>query len=85
VFQRWGLQRAPSQTPREFAQEAGERLADAAEQPRVRDAALRVIDVFYEVRFGGATLDACRSAAVEEALNHIQRATRQAANGSTAG
>jgi transglutaminase-like putative cysteine protease len=76
LFQRRGLRRIPSQTPREFAREAGARLAEATGQPQLRDAALCVSNAFYEVRFGGATLDDQQTAAVEDALHRIQQATR---------
>ena len=76
LFQRCGLYRGPGQTPREFACEAGGQLAEAADQPQLRDAALCVIDAFYEIRFGGATLDDRQTAAVDEALQSIQQAVR---------
>ncbi len=83
-YRRWesvlgqcGLHRAPCQTPREFACEVGGRLAEAAEQPQLRDAALRVVDAFYEIRYGGATLDDRQTAAIEDALSRFQHAARQ--------
>lgn len=76
LFQRRGLHRSPSQTPLEFAREAGGRLAEATGQPQLCDAALCVSNAFYEVRFGGATLDDEQTAAVEDALHRIQQATR---------
>jgi hypothetical protein len=76
LFQRWGWYRGPGQTPREFAREAGGRLAEAAGQPQLREAALCVSDAFYEVRFGGAALDDRQTAAVEEALRSLQLAAR---------
>jgi hypothetical protein len=43
----------------------------------LREAALCVIDAFYEIRFGGATLDDRQTAAVDEALQRIQQAVRE--------
>jgi protein-glutamine gamma-glutamyltransferase len=83
VFRRWGLDRHPCQTPREFAGEAGGRLAELAGQPHLRQAANRVIDAFYEVRFGGATLDDQQTADVEQALQHIQQAARRTSSNGT--
>jgi hypothetical protein len=79
LWQQWGLDRPACQTPREFARQHGSRLAELAGQPRLRDAANCVIDAFYQVRFGGATLDERQTAQVEDALDRLRQATRQAA------
>lgn len=84
VLRRWGLDRGTAQTPREFAQQAGGQLAEAAGEPQLREASQRVIDAFYQVRFGGAALDEPAVALVEDALARIQQAvrtTRGRANG----
>jgi protein-glutamine gamma-glutamyltransferase len=79
LWQQWGLDRPACQTPREFARQHGSRLAELAGQPQLRDAANCVIDAFYQVRFGGATLDERQAAQVEDALDRLRQATRQTA------
>ena len=79
LWQQWGLDRPACQTPREFARQHGSRLAELAGQPQLRDAANCVIDAFYQVRFGGATLDERQTAAVEDALHCLRQAARRTA------
>jgi protein-glutamine gamma-glutamyltransferase len=84
LWQQWGLDRPACQTPREFARQHGGRLAELAGQPQLRDAANCVIDAFYQVRFGGATLDERQTAQVEDALDRLRQATRQTAKAAEA-
>jgi transglutaminase-like putative cysteine protease len=79
LWQQWGLDRPACQTPREFARQHGSRLAALAGQPQLRDAANCVVDAFYQVRFGGATLDERQTAQVEDALDRLRQATRETA------
>jgi protein-glutamine gamma-glutamyltransferase len=76
VVRRWGLEREPAQTHREFARQAGARLAESAGQPQLRDAALCVADAFYQIRFGGDLLDDQQSVVVDDALSQLRLATR---------
>jgi hypothetical protein len=74
LLARDGPPRRTSQTPREFAQAAGRRLADLTGEPEVADLAVQVVDAYYCVRFGQPSVDRSQSAAVEEALERIRRA-----------
>jgi protein-glutamine gamma-glutamyltransferase len=76
LLQQGGLERPPAQTPREFANHAASRLDGTAGQPQWHEAAQCVIDAFYQVRFGGTTLDDRQIAKVEEALQHIRQNVR---------
>jgi hypothetical protein len=74
LLTRDGPPRRTSQTPREFAEMAGRRIADMTGEPEVADLAVQVVDAYYCVRFGHPTVDRSRCTAVEEALNRIRRA-----------
>ncbi len=76
LIRRWGFQRAPNQTVRELAAEAGERIAAANARPQLRQASLQVAEAFYQVRFGSGELDARQAAQVEQALDDLRLAQR---------
>ncbi|TVS18479.1 MAG: DUF3488 domain-containing protein [Planctomycetaceae bacterium] len=77
LLQQWGLERPPAQTPREFASHAASRMNGRDEQPQWHEAAQCVIDAFYQVRFGGMTLDDQQIAEVEQALQQIRQKVRR--------
>ncbi len=77
LLRRWGFQRAPHQTPRELAAQAGERIAAETAQPHLRQASLQVAEAFYQVRFGNGDLNAGQSARVEQALADLGVARRR--------
>jgi hypothetical protein len=65
--------RAPSQTQREFAGAAAQRLA--ALGPRIAPAAdvpTQIVDAFYRVRFGQSTLDNLQTEAIEQGLSRLE-------------
>jgi hypothetical protein len=74
LLARCGLVRSDCQTHREFAMEAGQRLALTSGEPQVAELPGRVVDAFYLVRFGGAALDRDVQERVEQALQRLERA-----------
>lgn len=74
VLARWGLVCAAAQTPREFALDAGAKIAAAADQPALAPLPAQVAEAFYAVRFGRQTLDEAQAAAVAQALAELERA-----------
>jgi hypothetical protein len=68
-----GLARRAAQTPLEFAQTAGRRIAESTGEPEVAELAVQVVDAYYHVRFGEPSFESTRFAAVEEALQRIIR------------
>ncbi|NLS93800.1 MAG: DUF3488 domain-containing transglutaminase family protein [Planctomycetaceae bacterium] len=73
VLARHGLNRRAGQTHREFALVAGRHLANGDDR-QAQSAALLVTDAFYEVRFGGGSLDSLRMQRVEQALCNLEQA-----------
>ena len=65
-----------SQTPREFAEQAANRIASACGDIQISQWARVIVQAFYEVRFGGGTLADDQAAAVETALQRLQQAAR---------
>jgi transglutaminase-like putative cysteine protease len=86
LLARYGYNRSPAQTQREFATAAGRRLS-LQEQTHVAALLPReVVDAFYAVRFGGRTLDGKQLQAVERALAELKvRLTGEAGASARAG
>ncbi|OHB79112.1 MAG: hypothetical protein A2V98_04920 [Planctomycetes bacterium RBG_16_64_12] len=80
---RLGLARAPSETQREFARQAGMKIAASTGEYGLADLPGHVVEAFYRVRFGGATLEYPQAEAVEHALKQLKQAvgSRQQAAG----
>ena len=76
LLARRGLLRDPGQTPREFAAQARGHLEQAAQPPQLVVLPEQVVDAFYQVRFGRASLDRVQAQAVEQALWQLERAVR---------
>jgi transglutaminase-like putative cysteine protease len=74
LLARCGHVRGPSQTQREFAAQAAQRLAATSGDHRMCEWAGQIIQAFYEVRFGAGKLDEDRAAVVETALQGFQQA-----------
>jgi hypothetical protein len=68
LLARLGLTRAPWQTQREFALEAGRTLLASTGRPQLAGLPEQITEAFYDVRFGATALDNCRVEAVERAL-----------------
>lgn len=77
LLARQGLTRAPQQTQREFAQQAGAALAQATGQAELSGLPVQIAETFYGVRFGGAALDAQEAAAIEAALARLEHAAQE--------
>lgn len=69
-----GLARRLSETQREFALAASAKIAGRTGSGQITRPALEVVEAFYRVRFGGATLDETQAQAVEHALGQVQEA-----------
>lgn len=71
---RFGLVRSPSQTQREFAREAGRKIAESTGQSHLAGLPGQVVEAFYRVRFGSTPLDSPQADAVEQALRQLKQA-----------
>jgi hypothetical protein len=71
LLARRGLVRRRSQTQRDFALAAAAQLGQQPGEPQLTPHAMAVVDAFYRVRFGRATLDEPQAEAVEHALRTI--------------
>ena len=69
-----GMRRAVGQTPREFAISVGGRMADRPTRRYASSLPRRIVDAFYRVRYGGATLDRQEAQDVENTLHHLKDA-----------
>ena len=78
VLARLRLRRAAGQTPRELAGAAGIQLAGAGEAEDVAELPDEIVQAYYRVRFGGATLDNREALAIEQALAKLVPAVSQA-------
>ncbi len=84
LLARLNLRRRPGQTPLEFARHAADSLRLLVRQtPSVADDAdlpslpARIVAAYYQVRYGGARLDAQEAAAIEHSLALLVEATSQ--------
>lgn len=71
LLARQGLRPHAGQTPREFAEVAGARLARRLGDPALAPLPGEIVDAFYQVRFGRVPLDNPRHEAVEQALSRL--------------
>jgi len=76
VLARHGLNRAPEQTQREFAYEAGVALAAPSRLAELAPLPAQIADAFYRVRFGGLALDAAQAEMIETSLIRLERASQ---------
>lgn len=74
-----GYHRLPQQTPLEFAQAVGGQLFDMPSRRVAARAPRQVVEAFYRVRYGGHALGEEEHAAVERALDDLQRVLNPAA------
>jgi hypothetical protein len=74
LLARCGLRRAPAQTQREFAASAAATLSEPPLQLSVATLPQQVVEAFYRVRFGGATLQREEIEAIESALARLEAA-----------
>ncbi len=85
LLARCGQRRPPSQTPREFAEQAAQRLASASGELRIIQWTGEIVRAFYQVRFGGGSLPAAQAESVETNLRQLQQAVRGGMIGDSAG
>jgi transglutaminase-like putative cysteine protease len=78
LLARQGLVRSAGQTQHEFATVAGTRIAAIAGRPQLARLPVRVVDAFYQVRFGQLPLDSSQTEAVEHALAELAACGEQA-------
>lgn len=77
LLARRGLRRLKSQTQRDFAQEAGEKIAAATGRNELAVLVSRIVEEFYRVRFGKVDLDDQRRQEIEQALGQLRQAGRK--------
>lgn len=77
LLARHGLTRPTCQTHRQFARQAGEVLARSTGQAALGALPPMIAEAFYRVRFGRLALDPAAAAAIEAALEELDRALRQ--------
>jgi hypothetical protein len=73
ILARHGLTRAPQQTQREFALQAGVSLAQATGMAPLAKLPLEIADAFYCVRFGDTMLDASLAETIKAALAELNK------------
>lgn len=71
LLARHGLRRSAGQTQHEFATAAGARIAAVTGRPQLASLPAKVVEAFYQVRFGHLPLDSPRTQAVEQALAQL--------------
>ena len=71
LLARHGLHRTVGQTQREFAREAGLRLAEITGSAQLTPLPAQVVEAYYGVRFGSLPLDNDRAETVEQALRQL--------------
>jgi len=69
---RLGLARGRGQTQREFAAQAARRLADDSHMPSIDGLKDQIVDAFYRVRFGQATLAEHETKTIETGLSRLE-------------
>jgi hypothetical protein len=67
------MERRPEQTQREFAAAAAARLAALPGGAEITAIPRQIVEVFYRVRFGGATLDNDEMQEIEQALTTLEK------------
>lgn len=76
VLARHGMNRAPEQTQREFAHQAGLALAATSSLAELAPLPSQIADAFYRVRFGGATLDTPQAEMIEASLIRLEEVSQ---------
>jgi hypothetical protein len=71
------LNRSYNETPREFARRVGIVLSDRFTEVGLNGIPDMVVDLFYQIRFGGAIIDSVRLDLMEERLNLLEKHIRQ--------
>ena len=75
LLERLGLIRPIGQTQREFARQAGRKIATSTGRLELGNLPNQVAEAFYRVRFGRLSLDDGQQAAVQQALQRLEEAT----------
>jgi hypothetical protein len=75
MLARRGWRRAASQTPDEFGRQLVDLFADRS--PELIEPCRCIIRAFYQVRFGGCTLDKTQTQAIEHHLSEIRSGLEQ--------
>jgi len=76
LLARHGMRRAPQQTQRELANQASCRLAELSGSSHAAALPGQIVDAFYQVRFGRLPLDPQQTAALEHALENLEKALK---------
>ena len=72
-----GIRRTKEQTPKEFALSAQEQLANLLPDAAVAELPAKIVDMFYQVRFGAEHLDNADTERLENWLGKLQQALAQ--------
>jgi hypothetical protein len=78
LMARLAVVREPTQTPREMAVLASERLSSIAGESRIAEVPGEIVRAYYRLRFGKGRLDKVESEAIEQALTKIEIAVQRA-------
>ncbi len=77
ILKQRGIRRHVRQTQREFAALVDSKLNTINEQLQTRHLAQQIVNAFYRVRFGGATLDKAEYESIEQELTSFEAALKR--------
>ena len=77
VVRRYGLRRAPAETPREFAATVAARLRPSFNGDHLEDLPFAVCSAYYRVRYGGEILSAGELGSLEQTLSRFEGTLRE--------
>ena len=76
LLRRIGLQRRASQTQREYAHTAKQRMIKSQSQAAAADLPDQIVDAFYRVRFGDQTPTPQQAAEIQQHLDQLEKAVQ---------
>ena len=81
MMNKYGLEREPSQTHREFAAEANEHFNSLAAIAEIKPLINQITEVFYHARFAGPALDNNQSQSIEQSVSKLENLLAKTAVG----
>ncbi len=76
MLRRFGMRRAPGQTPRELASTATQLVSSVDHAQVVASLSQDIVNLFYHVRYGGHPLDTAEAKTIEQKLTRVERILR---------